>query len=44
VPKVIEILLLIAMPLGWGLGVEFIFERLRRRLTNRHRNDGPGRP
>lgn len=31
--KVLEILLLIALPLGWGLLVEWLFELLRRRRT-----------
>jgi hypothetical protein len=27
----LEILLLIALPLAWGLATEYVFERLRRR-------------
>ncbi|MGC9455533.1 MAG: hypothetical protein ACP5HU_11820 [Phycisphaerae bacterium] len=32
--EVLEILLLIAAPLAWGLFVEWLFELLRRRRTN----------
>jgi hypothetical protein len=31
VAKVLQILVLVLAPLGWGLFVDFVFERLRRR-------------
>ncbi len=37
--NVVKIVLLILLPLAWGLGVEFIFERIRRR-----RSCGKSRP
>ncbi len=40
-PRFVEILLCIALPLGWGLAVEFVFERLRRRRASRGMKD-PG--
>lgn len=46
--KTLEILLLIALPLVWGLLVEWVFEQLRRRRTNAAgrdhttRDDGTG--
>jgi len=33
VPKALEILILILAPLAWGLFVDFVFERLRRRRS-----------
>jgi hypothetical protein len=42
--KVLEILLLIFLPLVWGLGVEFAFERIRRRrsaVRDAEANGGP---
>ncbi|MFW6062295.1 MAG: hypothetical protein ACOC93_05750 [Planctomycetota bacterium] len=29
-PKAVEIAVLVLVPLAWGLGVEYVFERLRR--------------
>ena len=40
-PQLLKILLYIALPLGWGLAVEFVFERLRRRRAGR-KTKGPG--
>ncbi len=34
--KFFEIAAMIGLPLAWGLGVEYIFERLRRRTHTRH--------
>ena len=40
-----SILLLIALPLAWGLAVEFLFEFVRRRQAARASQKGPdGRP
>jgi cbb3-type cytochrome oxidase subunit 3 len=33
--KAIEIALLIVLPLVWGLGVEYLFRRIRRRDNDR---------
>ena len=37
--NIVKVVLLVLLPLVWGLGVEFIFERIRRR-----RNLGKNRP
>ena len=29
--SVVKVVLLVLLPLAWGLGVEFLFERIRRR-------------
>ena len=38
-PKAVEIIILILAPLGWGLLVDFIFERLRRRRSGARCDD-----
>ena len=40
--KVLEIAMLVLLPLGWGLGVEFVFERIRRRAARRGGEAGGG--
>ena len=40
-PRFMDILLYIALPLVWGLAVEFVFERLRRHRARRKMKD-PG--
>ena len=39
-PKALQIALLILIPLAWGLLVDFVFERIRRR--RRRRGADPG--
>lgn len=37
--KILEILALVLVPLAWGLFVDFVFERLRRRRKPRPSSD-----
>ena len=37
--KPLAILLTVALPLVWGLGVEYVFELLRRRRNSRHERE-----
>lgn len=39
-PKWLEIILLIVLPLVWGLGVEAVFEFIRIRRAKRVRKEG----
>jgi len=42
--KLVQVILLVALPLAWGLGVEWVFEHLRRRrASGQGRGDGEGR-
>lgn len=38
--KPLAMILLVALPLAWGLGVEYIFELLRRRSSARRGRGG----
>ena len=40
-PRLVEIVLYVVLPLGWGLAVEYAFERLRRRRARRRPADEP---
>jgi hypothetical protein len=39
--KPIALLLLVALPLAWGLTVEYVFELRRRRLKRKEREKSP---
>ncbi len=41
--SVIKVVLLVLLPLAWGLGVEFLFERIRRRRA-RSKNQPDAQP
>jgi len=34
-PKILEVILLVVIPLAWGLSINFVFEILRRRRSRR---------
>ena len=38
----VAILLTILLPLAWGLGVEYVFDLLRRRRNSRKESEIPG--
>ncbi len=38
----VAILLIVLLPLAWGLGVEYVFDLLRRRRNSRNESEIPG--
>ncbi len=38
--SVVKVVLLVLLPLAWGLGVEFLFERIRRRRARSKNRPG----
>ena len=40
-PKILEVILLVAIPVAWGLSINFVFEVLRSR-SSRRGPDGDG--